>query len=121
MVEQLDLLAPPVTEPTASVHRGGTTTERSAARSAARRSGGHKARILAHLVRVGEHGATPYELHAATGGAGPWVCSTRCLDLMKRGWVARTGQTRKTPNGEDALLWFATDAGRVASELERNE
>lgn len=120
-VEQMDLLAcsptERVLEDTAGrSHRNGTRTERDAAQKI--RGGTHKARILSHLARVGAQGATAHELWQATGGAFPHVAATRCLDLLDLGLVERTGATRKTPSGDDALLWFANDRGRqVANEM----
>lgn len=101
---------PPATDPATNrpgrCHANGTDTEREAARRVEPRTGSQRAAVLDHLRRVGEAGATDYELWRQGIGARPHVPATRREELIADGWPIRdSGQRRPTDTGTPAIVW----------------
>lgn len=88
-------------------HRDGPATERVAAALVSPRSGSQRARVLAVLRGVGDHGATDYEFWADYGiGARPHVPGTRREELVMDGWpIVDSGRRRLTDTGTPAIVW----------------
>jgi len=88
-------------------HRDGHDTERTAAALVAPRSGSQRARVLDVLRKVGELGATDYELWAHWGiGARPHVPGTRREELIADGWpIIASARRRPTDTGTPAIVW----------------
>ena len=82
-----------------------------------KRRGGKKdfeARILAHLVGCGASGATDEEMQFTLSMPGNSERPRR-VDLVHKGLVRASGQTRPTDAGGKATVWIACrGAGKVA-------
>jgi len=71
------------------------------------RSGTQRCRVLETLRRLGERGATDYELWRAFGiGARPHVPATRREELIADGWpIVDSTRRRRTDTGSPAIVW----------------
>lgn len=93
-------------------------TDPQTAHDAARRPGkvALKWRYLIALVDGGAQ--TDFEV-AARLGVAQTSCGPRRPALMKAGLVVATGDRRPTPNGGDAAVYRATDAGVIEARKHR--
>ena len=90
------------------------STSRAAARLAFPKQGTVKLRILAAL-RLCDDGATARQLSELTGLEYTTV-STRITDLIDGSWLYRTGTTRRTSTGRQAVVVAVTDLAREKLE-----
>lgn len=84
-----------------------SATSAAAAREARPNAGTLRAIVLGELERRGPRGATDDELQDALG-MNPSTQRPRRVELVERGLVRDSGDTRKTKSGRSATVWVAT-------------
>lgn len=112
-VEQLDLLAPGACDVLAQEGRyraSDPETSKKAAQTV--KAGTQRFRVLAALCSSPD-GLNGWEASVKAGIRRPHAATTRCEELEDLGFAYRTGATRPTDTGCSALVFFASDAGRV--------
>lgn len=83
------------------------------------RAGNTRARVLAALCSASD-GLNGWEVSVRCDISRVHAATTRCEELEHLGFATRTGATRPTDTGCEALLFFATPEGeRVAADLEK--
>lgn len=93
-------------------------TSKAAARTV--KAGTQRARILTALVDA-SNGLNGWEAAVRCGIFRVHGATTRLEELEELGMVRRDGSTRPTDSGKQALIFYATDAGRTAAaELARS-
>lgn len=114
--EQLGLFEAATSDRLGTSRASDPATSKAAALDNLPRSGSQKSRVLSALVRH-QAGLTDYELGLAIGVLRS-SAGKRRQELEELGLIERTGGTRPTDTGSDALIWRLTDAGwNVAARL----
>lgn len=91
-------------------------TSKAAARTV--KAGTQRARVLAALANAHD-GLNGYEASVRCGITRVHAATTRCEELEELGFARRTGKTRPTDTGCQALVFAITaDGRRVAQEME---
>ncbi len=81
-------------------------TSHDAVKKARMTSGSHRKKIFDLIKRHREMGLCDHEIIDLTGLSPNTARPTR-ISLMKDGFVVNSGRTRKTPEGNDAIVWIA--------------
>ena len=100
MTAPLDLFDPPF-------HHDGLPTEKSAAKSARRSAASLRELAYAFIRRRGREGATRDEVDAVLGKT-PNVTQPRLWELEHAGRIQKTGRSRETRSGRQAVVYIAT-------------
>ena len=82
------------------------TTSQKAVKRARMASGSRRKLIHDLIKRHREMGLCDHEIIELTGLSPNTARPTR-ISLMKDGFVSNSGRTRKTPDGNDAIVWIA--------------
>ena len=92
-------------------------TDPSTSKAAARtvKAGSARARVLAALCDAPD-GMNGWELSVCCGISRVHAATTRCEELERLGFAYRTGATRPTDTGCEALLFFATESGKATAQ-----
>jgi len=92
--------------PNAYVSSSHPQTSRDAVKKARMTSGSRRKTIFDLIKRHREMGLCDHEIIDLTGLSPNTARPTR-ISLMKDGFVVNSGRTRKTPEGNDAIVWIA--------------
>jgi hypothetical protein len=95
---------PPVERNTVSISKAHPQTSRTAAQKAFLRSGTRRKMIYELIKRHYEVGLCDHEIIEITALSPNTARPTR-ISLMKDGLIADSGKRRKTPDGNDAIVW----------------
>lgn len=101
----------------AYLRKGAHDTEEAAAASVTLRSGTQRRRVLQAIVDAVPDGVTDEEGQDRTG-LHPNSYTARRLELTEAGYVADTGDRRRTRTGHLAIVWLPTLDGLDALEQE---
>jgi hypothetical protein len=92
--------------PTAYVSPSHPQTSQNAVKKARAASGSRRKLVFDLIKRHREMGLCDHEIIDLTGLSPNTARPTR-VTLMKDGFVVNSGRTRKTPEGNDAIVWIA--------------
>lgn len=88
-------------------HVSGSRTSRASARQLTKHVGKIQRRILAHILALGERGATDWELERDLGLRHQTASSQRRF-LVQKGYLIDGKRTRATGSGRQAIVWIPT-------------
>lgn len=75
------------------------------------KAGTQRGRVLLALAQAAD-GLNGFEASVRCGINRVHAATTRCEELEELGFARRTGDTRPTDTGAQALVWQVTDSGR---------